>query len=288
MRQVRQWFGRLAIGVGLVGVVSSILGLMILWRATTVISSRTVEVANLVVDVQNNADHYVGKAEHVVENMQQKVRSLKHSADKVSEDVEQNRSVVPTLEKLDSEIVRELGQARKLLESIQSGMAMLNQAVGLFDSLSSPARIFRRSSPPRENSDLIQLSQSLVESSEQLQQVVDFVAQMERQRITDQQAKELQLAVVRLGNQLEQGRARLGSLRSFLQDTRDNVVTMRTEVPFWANAVAIFGTILFICFCFTQIQLVGYGRSVLARTRQLPIAENAKTGESTCIASAES
>jgi predicted PurR-regulated permease PerM len=272
MRQVRRWFGRLTIGVGLVGVLSSVLGLVILWRATTVISSRTVEIANLVVDVQDNADQYVGKAENVVENMQQKVRALKESADKVSEDVEGNRSVVPTLEKLDGEIVRELGEARKLLESIQSGMAMLDQAVGLFDSLSSPARMFRRSSPPRENSDLSQLSQSLVASSEQLQQVIDFVAQMEQQGITDQQARELQLAVAQLGSQLEQGRERLSSLRSFLQATRDNVVTMRTEVPFWANAVAIFGTVLFTCFCFTQIQLVGFGRSILTATSRSPVA----------------
>lgn len=260
MGRALQGFGALSFGVGLFGVALTVVGLVGLWRAAAGFTVRAVEVAEAAIAVSDNAESYVGRTAELMNNMQQKVSSLKQTADVVSADSQKNREVVPALQRLDEELVRELGEARSLLQSVQSGTDMLKQAVGLFDSFSSPVRMFRRPAEPRENSDLSELTASLTETSAQIQQVIDFVAKIEEQGISEAQAEEFKLAVGRLEASLKRGQARLEVLQTFLKNTRDNVRSTKQRLPVWTNAGAAFCTALFICFGFTQIQLVAFGR----------------------------
>jgi chromosome segregation ATPase len=265
MEQLKPWFGRLTMGVGLVGVILAVMGPVFLWRTAPEFSARAVEIADLVVNVNDHANKYVGRVENILENMQLTVSELKQSAERMSQDSHRNREVTPLMQKLDEELVRELGEARQLLESIQSGTNVLNQAVKQFDAISSPMRMFNRSAESSDNSDIAVLSQSLVETSKLIQEVIDFVAKIEQQGITDEQAIQFQEAVTRLREELDQGRAHLKSIQAYLQNTCDNVVAKRDKIPVWTNVLATFFTALFVCFGFTQIQLIGFGRSLLAR-----------------------
>jgi hypothetical protein len=207
----------------------------------------------------------------VVETMQQNVSALKKCAADVSDNPEQSRVVVPLLQKLDEEIVRNLGDVRRLLESIRSGTAMLDNAVRTFDSLSAPVRLFRRPAQPSDNSEIAEFSQSLAEAADMMDQVIEMVQQMELQGVSEEQALALKQLVSRLGEKLEHGHVWLGSCRNFLQVTRDTVVIKRGRVASWTNTAAAFFTVALVCFGFTQIQLMVFAWPLLAMKGQQPI-----------------
>ena len=266
MEKLKPWFGRLTILVGLVGLVLTAAGPVFVWRAASVVSVRFVEIADLAVAVQERASQRAEWAEDVLETVQAKLQSLRRSAEHVSGSAPRthdDRDVSPLLNQLDKELVRELRETRMVLESILTATDKLNQAVKHFDALSSPMQFFKKAPQSNEQSDLIALSDSLAETSQLIQQLIDFVAEIEQQGITDQQAEVLKQSVLRLNADLDQGQTELQSIREFLQVTRAKVLAKRESVPVWTKVGAADFTALLICLAFTQIQLIGYGRSFL-------------------------
>jgi ABC-type transporter Mla subunit MlaD len=268
MDYLKRGFGSLTMLVALSGIIFTGSAVVLLWQLAPVVSRQAVEIADLAIEVKDRVDQHIGQAEQVVQTMRQNVGALKKCADDVLDDPEQSRVVVPLLQKLDEEIVRNLGDVRRLLESIRSGTAMLDNAVQTFDSLSAPVRLFRQRAQPRDNSEIAQFSQSLAEAADVMDQVIEMVQQMEQQGVSEEQALALKQLVSRLGEKLEYGHSWLGSSRDFLQVTRDAVVTKRSLVASWTNTAATFFTVALVCFGFTQIQLMVFAWSLLARKGQ--------------------
>lgn len=264
MDYLKRGFGSLTMLVAFCGIILTGSAVVLLWQLAPVVSRQVLEIADLAIEVKDRVDQHIGQAEQVVEALQQNVSSLKKCAADVSDDPEQSRVVVPLLQKLDEEIVRNLGDVRRLLESIRSGTAMLDNAVKTFDSLSAPVRLFRRPAQPSDSSEIADFSQSLAEATDVMDQVIEMVQQMERQGVSEEQALAFKQLVGRLGERLQNGHVWLGSSRSFLQVTRDAVVMKRSQVASWTNTVTTFFTVAFVCFGFTQIQLMVFAWSLLA------------------------
>ena len=274
MRQPKQWFGVLSMGVGLTGVVLSIFCVVMLWRFEALISQRASEFGELTISVRENADEYVGQAERVLGQMQKKVGVLRQCAETVSKDTAQNREVAPIIERLDAELIRELREARSILTSIQSGSDGLNEAIQQFELIVSPMRMLGKSGEIDGDSDLRALSRSLTEVSQLIQQVINFVTRMEQQGITDKQAQQMKQAVIRLGEVLEQGRLRLTSFQESLHKASSNLEEKREQIPRWTHMTAIVCTVFFVCFGFTQIHLIENGWSRVMKSRHTPAAQN--------------
>ncbi len=275
MDYLKRAFGCVTILVAISGITLTGSAVVLLWQLAPIVSRQAIEIADLAIEVKDRVDQHIGQAEKVVVTMQQNVSALKTYADDVSDDPERSRVVMPLLQKLDEEIVRNLGDVRRLLESVRSGTAMLDNAVKTFDSLSAPMRLFRQPAQPRDNSDIAAFSQSLAESADVMDQVIALVQQMEQQGVSDEQALALKQMASRLGETLESGGVWLGSSRSFLQATRDAVVMKRGQVASWTNTAATFATVALVCFGFTQIQLLVFAWSLLARKGRLISATHA-------------
>jgi hypothetical protein len=247
----------------MLGVILSVFCAIMLWRIAFAISNEAVALADMAIEMKDKADMYVAQVEDTLANMQQKVGDLKHYADTVSRDATRNPEVIPLIERLDEELVRELAEVRNTLKAIQSGSDALNQTVKQFEALSSPIRMFSKRDEPKKDSDLAALSNRLTDVSTLVQQVIDFVTRMEQQGITDEQASRMKQAVTRLEESLDAGYARLASLRDSLHAMNHKLVAKRDRVPLWTNGTALLCTVLLVCFSFTQLHLIGHGWRVL-------------------------
>ena len=264
MRQIRRWCGRLVVSVGLLGVLLSGFGVVMVWRISRTISQQAVDLTDMALTVHHNADEIVGQADLVLGNMQGRVKVLSQYADTVAANAVASKDAEPLIDRLDVELARELREARNILTSIQSGSERLNDVIKQFEALSSSMRMLTKTGEKEEReSDLAALSRSLGEVSELIQQVIDFVARMEQQGITDEQGRRMKEAVNRLGEVVDRGRLRLTSLHDSLEGVAQEVVAKREQVPRWTTATAVACTLFLICFCFTQVHLIVFGRSLV-------------------------
>ena len=264
MQHAKQCFGTLTTIVGVAGVLLSILGIIALWRAATVFTNQAVATADLAIAINTNADRTVHRANDVVGRMQENLIAVSTPQSR-PDGSQPTAAETPLARTLDDRFVRILSETRNLLLSVQSGANVLNQAVGLFDSLSSPARMFGKRSSKKEDSDLADLSRSTEEALVLIQQVIDNVENAKSTGLTKQQALELQQAIDQLASRLEIGRTQLSAVSESLEDARVRIQEKRDRLPFWTNLVAAFLTALLICFAFTQVHLVEYGRTIVAR-----------------------
>ncbi len=265
MQRIQRWFGGLTIGVGLLGVVLSLATLVMLWRVQAGFSDRAVEIADFAMGVNDNARDRIAQADAVLEQMQHRVDFLERTAEQLRVNAEQNQTAVSALHHLDADISRNLEDARGLLVSIQSSMQTFSQALVLFESVSSPLLRVRRPAEPNAGEDPPQLSRLLLEISEHLATVTEFVSLMEQQTISTAMVTELKQSIASLEGRLQEARAWLDSIHGYLLATGKRVPLARDRLLLWINAAALTGTILLICFIFTQVHLVVYGRSLLRR-----------------------
>jgi len=265
MRRIQQWFGRVTIGVGLLGVVLALATLVVLWRVQAGFSDRAGEIADFAMDVNDNAKDRIAQADAVLEQMQNRVDFLERTAEQLRIDAEQNRTAVSKLHHLEADVTRGLEDARSLLVSIQSSMQTLSQALVLFESVSSPLRRVQRPAEPDTGADRPQLSRLLLETSEQLATVTEFVSLMEQQTISTALVTKLKQSIAKLERRIREVRAWLDSIQGYLHATGKRVSAARDRLLLWADVAAVTGTLLLVCFIFTQVHLVAYGRSLVLR-----------------------
>ena len=264
MRRIQRWSGRLTIGVGIFGVVLALATVVLLWRARAGFTARAVEISDFATAVNDNAKDRIARADAVLERMQQNARFLLQTIEQLRVNAEQDEKAVLTLLDLEVDIARGLEDSRSLLVSIQSSLQSLSQAVVLLESVSSPMFRVRRPTDSMA-SDQRQLSRVLLETSEQLATVIEFIEVMDRQKITTALVTELRLSVTRLESRLEEVRAWLDSGQAYLRTTGESVPAARDRLLVWTDATAVTVCLLLVCFTFTQVHLIVYGRSLVLR-----------------------
>ncbi len=265
---IRPLFAGLTILVGIIGIILSVLSAGTVWRSADTMLVQTADVLDAALTVKNNADEYITQIDVVLSNMESRVNTLKGYAETVAGDAALGSDTAPLVNRLDENLIRELGEARKVLTSIQTGSDRLNEVVTQFDSLSSSMRMFRKTDQESDESDLALLSRSLTEVSELIQQVLNFVDRMQKQGITEDQAEQMVQAVVRLHAVLDRESNRLASLQDTLDRFGTSLEAKRRQIPRWTRMAVIAFTIFSICFIFTQIHLIHFGRSFLAAATQ--------------------
>lgn len=261
---VKMIYARMVVFVGLVGVVLTPILIVAVWRTQSQLSERTVEVIQFTKNVKTFADNRITQAKSVLKATRAKVDTLGQHTSRLSDDVEKNKDVVLTLRSLDHDIRDGLQEALDLANSIQMSLRSMGNTLVLFDSLPS----FSSPSKSGDAPGLREMAQSLTETSDLLQQVIDHVERMQSgKRITQTELNELAELVARLKLKLQLASTWLLRLDGRTKETENRLLRLEARILQWSRLFAILLTPVLICFCFSQIHLIHYGQTLSRRSR---------------------